>query len=207
MPERVPKFEKREQSREKLIVEVGSGSLPVVADKYGAYRDLFDENTSARYIGIDLDPSELAHGKTLQERNDMEQQRAHNDRISYVNAHAESLPIQDASVDELILRNVLGDPDIPVEEKHAALHEAARVLKKNALLKVIEVYTPLMVHEDDLFTYMETMEGNPLVALTNENEDAISTRERSADHQLSRDEAAAHTSFGNQSFVRYYRRA
>jgi ubiquinone/menaquinone biosynthesis C-methylase UbiE len=206
MAERGPKFERKEKLREKLIVELGSGSLPVVAEKTAEYRDLFDADKNARYIGIDLNHDVLSHGRALQMRNDAESGRPENDRISYVNARAESLSLKDASVDELILRNVLGDPDIPVEEKRATLNEVARVLKKDALLKVIEVYTPLMVYEDDLFAYIDAMDGHLLRDVSAE-ETGLGETERRADAQLSHDEAAGVTWLGNQSFVRYYRRA
>ncbi len=199
------KHERREDVPEKLIVEVGSGSLPLFTDSQSEYRDTFD-GSSARYIGIDLDFSELTHGKELQSRSDADAGRETNKNISYVQAKAEALPLRNESVDEFLLRNVLGDPDIPVEEKRKAINEAARVMKPGGILKIIEVYTPLMVYEDEMFEYIGGMEGRPFEELTEAEIERIPAVERSNDEHLSRDEAAADTFFGNQSFVRRYKR-
>ena len=184
------RFERKETPSEHLIVEVGSGSLPIFVDVAKVYREEFDRDPLKRYVGVDINVDELQYGKKLQETHDTSEDRALNDRIHYVQAQAEALPFADSSVNELILRNVLGDPDIPVEEKHAALHEAARVLKPGAILRVIEVYTPLMVHEDDLYAYIDDMQGKPFVLFTEADSEALPEHEEAADRSLSKDEAA-----------------
>ncbi len=206
MPEGGPRYERKETPKEILIVEVGSGSLPLFADVAREYREQFDANPDARYVGVDLDEAELRHGKDLQRSIDEADGRGVSEKIHYVAARADALPFKDGSVSELVLRNVLGDPDIPVEEKHAALTEAARVMRKDAVLKIIEVYTPLMVYEDDLYAYIDAMEGTPFVLVSKEELEALPPHEKAADHSLSRDEAAGITMFGGLGFTLRYRR-
>ncbi len=200
------KIERKETPEEMLIIEVGSGALPMFVDVSEEYRKQFDENATARYVGVDLNIFELKEGRSLQERTDAEKGRAKNDRIQYVNAKAEALPFADSIANELVLRNVLGDPDIEVGEKHALLREAARVMKKDAILRIVEVYTPMMMQEDDLYEYIDGMEGTPFARMSDEEADSLPAHEQSADRALSRDEAAAYTLKFGTSFVLRYRR-
>ena len=50
------------------------------------------------------------------------------------------MPFRDASVSEIIFRNVLGDPEIL--DVRYMIKEAARVLKHGGIVKVIEQYSP-----------------------------------------------------------------
>jgi ubiquinone/menaquinone biosynthesis C-methylase UbiE len=191
------KFERKEEPREHLIVEVGSGvmgeeSEPAFWKKVSPeYWEWFENNLNARYIGVDVSGENLARATR--------ETPAH-DRISFLHARAEALPFADGSVHELIMKNVLGDPDIAVETKHAALKEAARVLTHGGTMRVIETFTPIMVHEDNLYQFIEDMEGSPFSRFTDDEEQALPYHEKSADRALATDEAAADTMKLGQSY-------
>lgn len=197
------KIEQKEEPHEHLIVEVGSGILeesdePAYWNKVSPeYWEWFENTTNARFVGIDIREENLARAKA---------ETPQHNRISFLRARAEALPLEDGSVQEMILKNVLGDPDIAVETKHAALIEAARVVKKGGTLRVVETFTPVMVHEDNLYAYIDDMDGAPFTRFNDEEDRTVSLHEKSADAQLMRDEAAADTMKLGQSFVIRYRR-
>ena len=84
------------------------------------------------YIGID---------QVSEQRNDA---REH---VHYVKGRGEQLPVRDESMNEVVLRNVFGDPTIDAKVKEDMISEIIRVLKSEGILKIIEAITGEVAEE------------------------------------------------------------
>lgn len=130
--------ESREENdkKERVFVEMGTGRIPVPFLGSKQFKD------NERYIGVELDKESLKEARERVERVAVDEER-----IDFVEANGERLPLRSSSVDEFFLGNVLGDPRVAGGSKEKFIEEAERVLKKGGRLIIKENNTPLEISE------------------------------------------------------------
>ena len=143
----VKKKDSIEAKKEKTaIVEVGAHIAPLLGFVPEDFAQAFNADPSLHFFAIDINEREVRRGRENAEASTM----GLKERVHFVQAQGQELPFADASVAEVIFRNVMGRSiDIP----HLLLQEAARVLKANGVLKIIETYAPFEAR--DAIHYLE----------------------------------------------------
>ena len=146
--------------RKHFILEVGTGSRSILTTGERVIKA--DEH----YIGSDLNPKTDFYIPRILLRTDAHE---HKGAMDFINADGRSLPFQDESVSEIILRNVLDlQPlDIPEsrentidnkEDQEKTIKEVLRVLEKGGKLTVIETYTPGRAPFGEIKELLEALE-------------------------------------------------
>lgn len=118
-------------SEEGLILEVGTGPLPIPAF---LDRKIAEEKIKGPYIGVDIDSAKAEKAKVALSSYDRE--------FEMITTDARRLPLPDHSVKEEIFRNVFCDPKIGRGILQEFIKEAARVLKPNGRVIIIGTNTP-----------------------------------------------------------------
>jgi ubiquinone/menaquinone biosynthesis C-methylase UbiE len=141
-----------EAGTDQIIVEVGAGrSLHMQADP-DSYMEAFERNTSVQYYALDWMPDVIDEGK--QNARALHTETA-NKRIHFLRCDCRHMPFKNQSVAEVIMENVLGGgTSVPSE----LIEEAARVLKRDGVLKIVEYYEPWEAKNGPL-QYMESYPG------------------------------------------------
>lgn len=201
--ERLRQNEGSEGKEERLIVEIGSGDRPHLTELVPEHRRELAES-GARYVGVDIDEWQLQYGRDFAARTDAHNRLDPHDRVHFVRASADALPFADQAAAEVILANVLGDPEIPLNEKKSALSEAARILKPSGVLKIVEQYTPMQMHEEDLLNYIRAMPE--FEQFTPEEEEALPANEKESDRAQTRSYADSALFAGIPAVERFRRR-
>ncbi len=187
------KFEKN------IIVEIGSGANPFILEVSQDYRDRFKNEPETHYFALDINEPELRRGKSLQEQASAAIGLKNvKEKIHYLKASGEMLPFPDASVSEIIMSNVLGDPGAPFSGKMSMVEEITRVLKEDGTLKIVEYYTPWVADGaiEKVRTYLEEIDSK---------KEGLPTQEKNSDAELAQ---KAKRIFGDdkQIFVRRFRK-
>ncbi len=195
-----------ERRDERLIVEIGCGEQPFLQDASDEYRERFKNNPALRYIGVDISEEALRTGREVSRQVDVRRGNATADRLDLVRASAESLPFADDSAEEVVLRNVLGDPDIDVEVKQRAIGEAVRILRTGGALRVIEQYTPMLVHIEDTLHYIRNLHGGIMEELTQDEENELPSHEKETDVLMTRHVKGVSYELSGTPFVARFRK-
>ena len=149
------------KKEEYIIVEVGSGGLPYIDSPRvsAGYAQRFRDDASIYFIATDHSGGALAAGRDSFKAHSVNQLDK-TGRVHFVIASGSYLPFRDASVSEVILRNVLGDQE--TKEPLEMMREVERVLKVGGILKVIEMYTPQVARlKMDYLSRVKTLERLP----------------------------------------------
>lgn len=140
-----------------LIVEVGSGHSPFLADAPEDYLEAFRNDPNVRFVALDSDEEELGYGKDkMRERKDFVSMEA-TGRIEYRHAFGEQLPFGRNAIAELIFKNVMGVEELSPRRKAGMIDEAARVLRPGGIMKIVEQYSPQEARKADVEHYVSTM--------------------------------------------------
>jgi len=128
------------ESKRRIVVEIGYGAQPFIS---------LPTLNKEIYVGIEKQPkqgkgSELRKAldriarKDIQEGTALIKALSTSFPVAAIEADARSLPFKNASVDRIILHDVLNDPD--TRQPHKLVAEAFRVLKPGGRLFVREKY-------------------------------------------------------------------
>lgn len=145
------------------ILEIGVGGDPFRGTGYAPRHDL----QNSHYVGIDpltkerssyqdyLDVPDvyrdehreeylrkLANFEAARE----ESARRHDTKIDYMQASGDRMPFPDATFDEVLIKNVVGDPRTSVTKSWKILMDAGRVLKEHGRIIIAENNTPEYAH-------------------------------------------------------------
>jgi ubiquinone/menaquinone biosynthesis C-methylase UbiE len=180
------------EDHEYVILEIGGGKYPLPFDAPDSYREWMQKNPNARYISADINLENLQKGRASQQGKDQERGIPVTERVGYIQAAGTELPIADASISELVLKNVLGDPSIWSAVKLLMLHEANRVIRPGGLFKVIEQESPDFARQEDLRRFILDMRKRLFVL---ESEFARPLHERDFDAHMHQSSSAAPSSF------------
>src|SRR3990167_5843966 len=128
-----------------LVVEIGSGEepLPATLGTIDPYRKHLRDNPDIHYFGVEKNSHRMDKGRGKLAMMDQVRGWDPDERVKFLNQSGEKLPFPPESVAEVILRDVLSDPDIKAPEKTKMLNEAARILRPEGILRVIERISPL----------------------------------------------------------------
>ncbi len=184
--------ESAEKEAEHLIVEVGCGGYPHLWTFSDDHKQLIKNDESVRYIGIDIDEEDLRSGKRGAEAR-ADTSGLPGERMHFVRADGEKLPLKDAVVSELIIRNVLGDPETHELSKLWMLDEAARVLKIGGILTISEQYTPKVALRQYLVSRIDHLTKNVPLQIVDDAD--RSPHEMESDMKLYNDSASDESSF------------
>ncbi len=147
--------EKFEESKESLIkfgneiegnkkIEMNEKDLNIL--EIGcSYRPFFVtlENANlggAHYIGVENYKWDLKHNywdKVVEIK-----AKDYPKKIDKINANASALPLENRCIDEVVLRDIIGDLDIERDKLPRFIKEAYRILKEKGRLILIEISTP-----------------------------------------------------------------
>ncbi len=135
----------------RVFVEVGTHTSPVPAV---GERGLGENDI---YIGIEPDRDAAWMAKRIMEKR--AQRPGETGKRFMVQGSGETLPLDDASADEMYFGNVLDDPKMNFETRRKLLREASRVLKEEGQLVIGETFPDPVPFED----VRKDCEGSPLV--------------------------------------------
>ena len=137
-PEQIYIESEKSPPLKRIFIELGTNSVPVTF----LGNKTFGENET--YIGIDIDPKNIAKAKEFTESIHDKQKN-----VYFIQADAERLPIGDHSADEVFLGNVLGDGSISLAKKEKFLEEAKRILRENGTIVIKETNSPMEIIDLD----------------------------------------------------------
>jgi ubiquinone/menaquinone biosynthesis C-methylase UbiE len=131
----------------KVVVDLGcgTGSLAI---------PIAERLPHAKVIGVDGDPEVLGIARS----------KPGGDRVTWTEALADSIPVEDATVDSVVTSLVLHH--LPVETKRAALAEARRALRPDGQLVVADWAAPQDPVMSLAFAGLQLLDG---FATTNDN--------------------------------------
>lgn len=131
----------KEPGDSQIILEIGSGYEPAISDFDSEHLSWFEKDSSARYIGIDVDKKYLESGKRLFRENLHADADKVMDRTLFLQASGENLPIKDEAANTIVLKNFWREsPEITLQP---TADEIYRALKAGGSLIVIENNSPL----------------------------------------------------------------
>lgn len=124
------------EKEKKIILEIGTGELPIVSHNSGIGKKIRDDAENL-YIALE-------ETRDIEESKKESQYRkwkgVHDLRTLFIKGDAIHAPFKDNTIDEVILRNVVGDPDIKL--LHLIIPEINRILKRQGQMTIVELYTP-----------------------------------------------------------------
>lgn len=151
----VPRFEERlddhesERQEPYTCLEIGSGWVDMLTHtQHRANRLMSDPNY--RYIAVDSSPEKL--GKGIENSKGLTEGLSK--KILHINADARNLPIKGESVDEIVMRDVLGDPRVSESSQYEIMNEAIAALKPGGKLIIFEFSSP--AYSDENLQYIAT---------------------------------------------------
>lgn len=152
----------------KIILEIGTGDSPIVGHSKGVGKDIRDDEQK---FYIALEETEEIKGAAKKSRN-REWQGDHNLRTLFIQGDAIRAPFKNNSVNEVILRSVLGDPDNRFSS-HSIVAEIHRILKPKGVLTIVELYTPEVAKsffkKSDIDIYFKKINFTENMEAINEN--------------------------------------
>ncbi len=136
-----PSLENKEKNK-KIILEIGTGANPAIGES-GRYKEKLSEGD---HIFVALDINLLGLQK-LKERMCWTDVNDIQEKVLIVNADGKKgIPLHKNSVDEVVLRNILGDSRInnPYKQKSLLrmIDDVGQILKERGKLVIIETLTP-----------------------------------------------------------------
>ncbi len=126
-----------------VVVEIGSGGAPALFINHDRLQK-FVNNPNEKYIHIDMNQDFLAQGrKNLQHVLNAEDAESEaKERVHFIEATGNRIPLETSSTNEVILSNVFGEARKSEANIKLFLDEVLRILKDHGLLTIIESYTP-----------------------------------------------------------------
>lgn len=143
----------------RVFVEIGTKYSP--ATFLG--RRKFGENDT--YVGFDRDVLSLREGKNTTDNLVAER---HGKNVFFVAGNGETMPLKEASADELYFGNVFGDPRTSEGSKAKLLAEAHRILRDSGTLIIQETYTPEVAGDMETLLRMHGFEVETTLKDTDE---------------------------------------
>jgi hypothetical protein len=136
-----PSLENNEK-RKKIILEIGTGANPAIGEG-GRYKEKLSEGNHI-FVALDIDMLKL---QKLKERMRWMDVKDIQEKVLIVNADGKKgIPLRKNSVDEVILRNVLGDLNVnsSLDSKGILpmINNINQILKPHGRLVIIETLTP-----------------------------------------------------------------
>jgi ubiquinone/menaquinone biosynthesis C-methylase UbiE len=133
-------LEKEQKHFKRLFIDVGSGRNP---SAYFGTRSLAPDEA---YIGIERDAEEIKKGKHWE---NIRINESNSENILFVQGEAKNLPLQNEATDEVLLSNVLSDPEVARdmetwrdEDISLWFQEFFRVLREGGSFLILNANSP-----------------------------------------------------------------